>query len=210
MPTPRATIDASKLPDMGWDAHAPLWWGNLLLIFVETTSMALLFAAYFYIRRQYWEWPPPRVDVMPVIGHPVPALTAGTLNALLMLAACLPMYWTNQAARRRERSKVAMGIGFMLVVTIIASLLRWREFDDVHFRWNDNAYASAVWTILGLHFIYILTALVEFLLVGAWLITNEMEEKHGMDVTLIGGFWYWLAGIGLVQYVIVYWYPRWS
>ena len=210
MATPRATIDASKLPDSSWDAHAPLWWGNLMLIFIETTSMALMFAAYFYVRRQFWEWPPPRVDALPVIGHPVPHLTAGTINALLMLASCLPMYWTNQAARRDDRPKLLIGLGVMIAVAVACSLLRWREFYDVHFLWNDNAYASCVWTILGLHLIYILTGLVEFVLITAWALTHDLEEKHRFDVTLIGGFWYWLAGIGLITYVIIFWYPRWS
>ena len=42
------------------DARAPMWWGNLLLIFIETMTMGLLVASYFYIRRNFWEWPPPR------------------------------------------------------------------------------------------------------------------------------------------------------
>ena len=39
---------------------------------------------------------------------------------------------------------------------------------------------------------------------------HGFEDKHGLDVTLMGGFWYWLAGIWVITYVIVYWYPRWS
>src|SRR5687768_9108939 len=87
---PRATIDASKLPDNAWDAHAPLWWGNLLLVFIETTSMALLFATYFYVRRNFYEWPPPRINADPAIIHPVPHLAAATVNTLLLGLSCIP------------------------------------------------------------------------------------------------------------------------
>ena len=207
---PRATIDASKLPDHAWDAHAPLWWGNLLLIFIETTSMALLFATYFYVRRNFWQWPPPLTSTLPPNVHPVPNLAAATINTLLLLGSCAPMYWTDMAARRQDRRKVILGLLLLCVVAIVASLLRWREFYDVHFWYDDNAYGSIVWTILGLHLIYILTALVEFGLMAAFALTHDFEEKHGLDVTLMGGFWYWLAGIWLITYVIVYWYPRWS
>jgi cytochrome c oxidase subunit III len=206
----QATIDASKLPDQAWDAHAPLWWGNLLLMCIETTSMALLFATYFYVRRNFWEWPPPLTGTVPPILHPIPRLGAATINTILLVASCIPMYWTDMAARKKERNRVILGLSILCAVGIVSSLLRWREFDDVYFKWNENAYGSAVWTILGTHLIYILTGLGEFCLMLIWALTHEFEDKHGLDVTLMGGFWYWLAGIWVVTYVIVYWYPRWS
>jgi cytochrome c oxidase subunit III len=207
---PRATIDASKLPDHAWDAHAPLWWGNLLLIFIETTSMALLFATYFYVRRNFHEWPPPRINADPPLVHPVPHLTAATINTLLLVLSCIPMYFTDMAARRKDRHNVIVGLLFMIAIGVISCLLRAREFYDVHFWYDDNAYGSVVWTILGLHAIYILTGVVEFALMAAFAARHGFEDKHGLDVTLMGGFWYWLAGIWLITYVIVYWYPRWS
>ena len=207
---PRAVIDASKLPDHAWDANAPLWWGNLLLMFIETTSMALLFATYFYVRRNFIQWPPPRVNEMPPIVNPVPYLGAATINTIVLLLSCIPMWWTDMAARRRRRNDVILGLLIMIGIGVISCLLRWREFGDVHFRWDENAYGSIVWTILGLHLIYIITGVVEFALMAAFAARHGFEAKHGLDVTLMGGFWYWLAGIWLITYVIIYWYPRWS
>jgi hypothetical protein len=48
------TLDVSSLPDSALDARSPVWWGNLLLICIETTTMVLLIACYFYIRRNFW------------------------------------------------------------------------------------------------------------------------------------------------------------
>jgi hypothetical protein len=42
----------------------------------------------------------------------------------------------------------------------------------------------------------------------AWLLTHPIDEKHAMDVTLAGGFWYWVAGTGAVLYVVLFWGPR--
>jgi cytochrome c oxidase subunit III len=207
---PRNAIDASKLPDSAWDAHAPLWWGNLLLVFIETTSMALLIASYFYVRRNFWEWPPPLSRATPPILHPVPNLAAATINTILLLVSCIPMYLTDQAARRLERAKVVTGLALMLVVAAVSAALRWHEFGDVHFRWDDNAYGSAVWWLLGMHLFYILSAAGEFLVMLVWGLVHPIEEKHALDVTLMGGFWYWVAGTWLITYVIIYWYPRWS
>ena len=210
MATPRAIIDASKLPDSAMDAHAPLWWGNLLLMFIETTSMALLFAAYFYVRRNFWEWPPPRISADPAITDPLPYLTAATINTVLLGLSCIPMYWTDLAARRLDKKNVLLGLGQMILIGVTSCLLRWREFHDQHFFYDDNAYGSIVWTILGLHLFYIATGIVEFLLMLAFAATHDFEQKHALDVTLMGGFWYWLTGMWVITYVIIYWYPRWS
>jgi cytochrome c oxidase subunit III len=103
-----------------------------------------------------------------------------------------------------------LGLFVMFVVCAISILLRCREFKDVHFRWDDNAYGSVVWAILVMHLIYLISAAGEFVLMFAWAIVHPFEDKHGLDVTLMGGFWYWVVGIWAISYVIVFWYPRWS
>ena len=205
-----ATIDVSNLSDNAMDADAPLWWGNLMLILIETMTMVLLIATYFYVRRTFWEWPPPRVDSGPPIFDPAPKLGAATVNMTLLLLSCLPMYLTSQRARRHERGKVIIGLGVMMVIAIASLCLRWREFDAVHFRWDENAYGSVVWTILGIHWFYILVGLGEFAVMTAWALRHPVEEKHALDVTLMAGYWYWVVLIWLPTYVILYWYPRWS
>src|SRR3954463_11985423 len=96
---PANVIDVSNLPDNAFDERSPLWWGNLLMIFIETTTVALLVAIYFYLRMNFGDWPPPKVDVFPPLYHPVPDLGAATVNTMLLLLSCLPMYWTDMVAR---------------------------------------------------------------------------------------------------------------
>ena len=45
----RPVADVSALPDHGFGHHAPIWWGNLLMIFIEGAAFAILAASYFYI-----------------------------------------------------------------------------------------------------------------------------------------------------------------
>ena len=42
------TIDVSKLPIDALDQPSPVWWGNTLMIFIESMTVILLLAAYFY------------------------------------------------------------------------------------------------------------------------------------------------------------------
>ena len=202
------TLDVSHLPANGWDENSPLWWGNLLLTFIETTTLAIMLATYFYLRMNEQQWPPPKTDVYPPILHPNPDLGFATADALLMALACIPMYWTDMAARRKEKGKVMAGLALMTGVTLLALYFRWKEFPASKFWWNDNAYASTVWTTLGLAVTYQLAALGEFVIMLAWILLHPLDDKHAMDVTLAGGFWYWVAGTGLVLYVVLFWGPR--
>jgi len=202
------TLDVSHLPANGWDENSPLWWGNLLLTFIETTTLAIMLACYFYLRMNEQQWPPPKTDSFPPILHPNPDLGYATADFLLMAVACIPMYWTDMAARRKEKGKVMAGLALMTGVTLLALYFRWKEFPASKFWWNDNAYASTVWTTLGLAVTYQLAALGEFVIMLAWILLHPLDDKHAMDVTLAGGFWYWVAGTGLVLYVVLFWGPR--
>ncbi len=204
------TIDVSHLPASAFDARAPLWWGNLLMIFIETTTVALVLASYYYVARNYDEWPPPRVDEFPVLygKEAAPRLAAGTANTALLVLSCALMYWTDQAARRKEQRKVTMGLLVMFLVAAATIWLRALEFRAVHFRWDDNAYASVVWTALGLHLTYLLGGALEFFIMLVWLLRHEIDDNHALDVTLAGGYWYWVTGSWLFIYATVYFAPR--
>jgi heme/copper-type cytochrome/quinol oxidase subunit 3 len=205
---PRSTLDVSRLPTSAWDERSPLWWGNLLLALIESTTVLLMLATYFYLRQNYPQWPPPKTDSMPPILDPNPDLGVATANVLMLLASCVLMYWTDMAARRKDKPKVVLGLVIMLVVSLVALVLRWYEFKATKFWWNDNAYASTLWWTLGLHFTYLLAGAGEFFIMGLWISTHKLDEKHAMDVTLAGGYWYWVAGTDALIYAVIFIGPR--
>lgn len=202
-------IDVSRLPPTAFDARAPVWWGNALMIVIETMTVALLAVSYFYVKQNFERWPPPFVSEQPPILHPVPDLWAGTANAILLAASCVPMWLIDNAVRRGAKwvPVAVLGMGLLGIVCIV---LRCFEFPAVKFWWDDNAYASAVWAILVMHLVYLIVGAGELLLVAFWLTLFGIDEKHAVDVTLTGGYWYWTAGTWVVLYAIIYWVPRFS
>jgi cytochrome c oxidase subunit 3 len=205
----RPALDVSHLPASAFDSRSPLWWANLLAILIETTTIILVLACYYYVKRNYDHWPPPKVDPMPSMINTDPDLAPGTWQTVLLVASCVPMYLTDMAARKMRRGGVLLGLGLMTPLAALSIWIRWKEFPATHFSWGDNAYASIVWTILVLHLTYILAGVLEFIVMGAWLVVHPIDEKHALDVTLAGGYWYWTAGIWLPVYVTLYWFPRW-
>lgn len=204
----RQVIDVSELPPVGFDAKSPLWWGNLLLLLIETAMFAILVASYFYTRINFSEWPPPRVDRGVHILDPVPGLLPGTLNTLLLLLSAATMAMLDRAARRLDAKRVRVLLVADLVVIFVAIVLRAYEFEAVRFKWNDNAYASVVWTLLGMHLLHLIVAAGETFIMTVWLATHELEEKYAVDVSVTAVYWYWIVGVWVPIYAIIYWAPR--
>jgi heme/copper-type cytochrome/quinol oxidase subunit 3 len=208
-PTPtRPTIDVAQLPPKAFDAHAPAWWGNLLMLFIESMTVTMLLAAYFYLWRNQSPWPPPRGDREPAILDPVPDLGAATANAALLIASCGLMARASRAARE---GREAIVLGSLLVLTLIGAIgtaLHFYEFPALKFRWDDNAYASVVWAAVFLHIVYLVVGAIEVGLLSVWVATHGLDERHALDVTVTAVYWYWMAGAWLLLYAVVWWWPR--
>ncbi len=87
-------------------------------------------------------------------------------------------------------------------------VLRIYEFPALQVSWHDNAYASIVWTMLGMHLTYVLAATLETLLVVIWVLLYGFDETRGFDVTLTSIYWYWMVGLWVPFYLAIYWLPR--
>src|SRR5438552_15403539 len=86
------TLDVSGLPSNAFGHRAPLWWGVLLLIAIESTAMGLLLVSYFYLRGNYDVWPP--TTMAPG------ALRLAIVQAIVLGASYLPVLLRARAARQ--------------------------------------------------------------------------------------------------------------
>jgi heme/copper-type cytochrome/quinol oxidase subunit 3 len=234
-PADRPTLDVSHLPAESRDSRSPVWWGNVLFMLIETTTVALLLASYVYLWRNYPQsgWPPPATQHDPPILKPVPDLLLGTLNVLLLLVTAGVMVWVDRACRRQfdelERAKAAKpsavptgegprpserpagvmwGLATLFVLGAVSLALRWKEFPALKVLWNENAYAALVWTKLGLHFVYVAIEVVEVAVMLLWIGLYGLGENQTTDVILTAAYWYWTVAVGVVIYGVVYWFPR--
>lgn len=204
----RPTIDATLLPPHAFDSRAPVWWGNTLMLVIETITLALLIVSYFYLWQNFTEWPPPRINEYPPLERPAPDLPIATVNVILMVVSIIPMLIADRRARKEDAKSVNIAITIVGLIALANIGLRFLEFPTLHFRWDDNAYASIVWGITGMHLVYLLTAGVELLVNVVWCFIHEFDEKLAMDVLLTAVFWYWTVGAGVVVYAVVYIAPR--
>jgi cytochrome c oxidase subunit I+III len=205
----RRRINLAHLEQDTLDHRSPIWWGNLLLLFIETTMFGILIASYLYYRNiDFQVFPPPSVEKYPPIYHPVPDLGLPTWNLALLLFSVLPMAWTDWACLKRKVLSVKIGLTITILCGIAAAVLRFYEFPCLKFRWDTNAYASVIWLILGMHLAHIITATCENGLMASWLFTKGLDDKHARDIRVTAVYWYWVVGTWIVLYGLVYWGPR--
>jgi heme/copper-type cytochrome/quinol oxidase subunit 3 len=204
----QATIDVSKLPNSALDHRSPIWWGNILLLCIETTMFVLCVASYFYLRMNFSTWPPPRVENGPPLYDSVPSLGVPLLNLALILLSVVPMVIVDLACLRRDARTVKIALAINILMGVAAIVVRFYEFPALHFSWNDNAYASIVWTILGLHLTHLLVSTTENGLMATWVFTKGMDDKHARDIRVTATYWYWIAAIWLPLFAVIYLAPR--
>jgi heme/copper-type cytochrome/quinol oxidase subunit 3 len=201
-------LDVRDLPAIGFDHRAPLWWGNTLLLFIETTMFGILIAMYFTIAMNTNPFPPPRVDRFPVLYDPVPDLFLPVIGLIVLLLSLAPGIWLDIAARRRDAGAAKIAILLTLSFNIAAIVIRYYEFDSLHFKWNDNAYGSITWIILGVHMFHFFVMLCEDSYLTIWTYTKELDDKHALDLSVLAVYWYWIVGMWVVLFTIVYLVPR--
>ena len=89
-------LDVSKLPTTLLDAHSALWWGNALLLAIETAMFGILIAIYFSVMMQTEPFPPPRLERMPVLYESFPDLTLPIIGLAVILASLVPSIYARQ------------------------------------------------------------------------------------------------------------------
>ena len=204
----RPAIDVSALPESVVDHRSLVWWGNNLLIVVETTMFALLVAGYFYMRPNFTSWPPPQVNQPIAHFDPVPALGVPTVNLILLIVTLAPMIWADWACLKHKRRTTEIALALLILLGAGCVVLRCYEFPALHFRWDDNAYASIVWTIMGLHLLHLVVAVLEMVMMLTWVLVKGLDDKHARDVRVTAVYWYWIVGTWIILYGIIIPGPR--
>jgi heme/copper-type cytochrome/quinol oxidase subunit 3 len=193
-------LDVSQLPPVAFGHRATLWWGVLGLIAIEGTMFALLVATYLYLRLDVPGWPP--------AGTPEPGLAAATADLAVALASLVPMARAHRAALREQARPAGIGLAIAALAAVVALGLRGLEFQALGCRWDDHAYGSIAWTVLGMHAAHLVASAVEGVLLAIVLLRGRPERKHLVDATSNAIYWYFVVLSWPPLYALVSLGPR--
>ena len=200
-PAPRS-LDVSGLPSHAFGHRAPLWWGVLLMVAIEATTMALLLVSYLYLRGNDDAWRPLRLSWR--------ILELAIVQMALLVASVVPTMASVRAARA---GRLRATRSWLLVATVLGVLmlaLRGLEIRWLPFRWDTDARGSVFWMTFGLHTAHMVTGVLENGMILALLYAGRVEEKHFGDVEAGALLWYfcvleWVPALALLYFDPLLW-----
>lgn len=197
----RVAIDVSGLPDHAFGSRSVMWWGALGMIAVEGTVFLVAIASYFYLQGNENAWPPE--DTLP------PGIFWATVNVFILLVSLWPNQIVKKAAEKMDMRTVRIGIVVADLFAIAFVVVRGFEFRDLHVYWDSNAYGSAVWALLGLHTIHLVTDLIDSIVLTVLMFTRHGNQaRRFVDVSENCFYWYFVVLSWLPIYAVLYWAPR--
>jgi len=206
----QTALDVSSRPATEFDAHSALWWGNALLLAIETAMFGILIAIYFSVVAESVPLTPPRTERLPILYESYPDLTLPIIGLAVLLVSLVPSILLDLAARRRYVGWIKVLMPITLLLNIAAIVIRYYEYDSLHFKWADNAYGSITWMILGMHMFHLFVLACEDGYLLAWTYIKGIDDKHALDITVLGVYWYWIVGMWVLLFGVVYIVPRFT
>lgn len=195
----RAVADVSGLPRTVFGHRSLMWWGTLGFMAIEGTTLFICVVSYFYLRRNVATWPPEHTFR--------PSLLIPTVQVVLMALSNIPMHAADKASSRMDLAGVRRNFLICSVLALGMVVLRWFEFKALNVRWDTNAYGSAAWATLTSHGTLLLLELAETAAFTALLFGNEVEERDLSGASDNAFYWYFMTGVWIPLYIIVYLSP---
>lgn len=206
--TTQPLLDVSRLPSAALDHRSPIWWGNTLLLLIETTMFALMVGAYYYVRQNFNVWPPPTNNGPWALLRPAPTLSLPLISLIVLTISAGAAILADVAAFRRNAALAKLGMSLLVLFTGALIWMRFREFLYLNCRWDDNAYASIIWTIMGMHLLHFFVAAAEGLIMTIWLFVHGLDDKHARDMHCLAIYWYWIVVIWWILFGVIFYSPR--
>jgi cytochrome c oxidase subunit 3 len=197
--TTRAAIDVQHLPTYAFGHRSIVWWATVGLIAIEGAMFALVITSYLFLKGRAPHWPP---------GLDPPGLLWGTVNTLVLLASLVPNELAKRAAERLDLQKVRLWMVVAIAFAVAFNVIRVFEFRSLNVWFDENAYGSIVWALLGFHTAHILTDLLDSSVLAVLMFTGPLEEKRFVDVSENALYWYFVVAAWLPIYALIYFAPR--
>jgi cytochrome c oxidase subunit 3 len=194
------TVDVAGLPDHAFGHRGLIWWGTTGFMVIEGSLLLMILVAYLILRLRTPEWPP---------GLAPPDWRPGALMTALLLASLIPNAVLKRAAERYDTRTVRRLLPLMVALGVVAIGVRVLEFPALRCRWDDNAYGSIVWALLGAHTLHLVTDAFDTAVLAVLAATRPIEPRRFVDIAENALYWIFVVLAWLPVYLTVVGGARW-
>jgi cytochrome c oxidase subunit III len=192
-------LDVSHLPTHANGPRMTMWWGTLGFCALEGMGFALAGFSYLYTAYSNPAWP---------LGAPPPDLLWSGLLTATLLVSVVPNHLAKNAAIKESLIPVRLLLVLMSGIGLAVLGLRALEFTTLNVLWNENAYGSLLWLLLGLHTVHVATDVGDTLVLTVLMFTRHGRGKRFSDVEDNAVYWNFVVLAWLPLYALLYWMPR--
>jgi cytochrome c oxidase subunit I+III len=193
-------LDVSALPSFGFSHRSLLWWGTAGLIAIESTVFAMAVGVYFYLMAHSTAWPPTEQP---------PEMPWGTLVTVLLLVSSVPNWRAKHKAEQLDLRGVRVWMSVSTLFSLAVLAARAVELQHLNCRWDGTAYGSAVWMIIGLHTLHLVTDAYDTIVLNVLVFSGPLEGRRFVDVSENALYWFFVVASWLPLYAVLYGVPRW-
>lgn len=127
----------------------------------------------------------------------------------MLIASIWPNVKVKAAAVAENLAAVRVYLVVMSAVGLVLLGIRAFEFTTLNVSWDDNAYGSMTWTLLGLHTVHVATDVADTIVITVLMFTRHGKGRRFSDVEDNAFYWYFVVVSWLPIYGLIYWAPRW-
>jgi heme/copper-type cytochrome/quinol oxidase subunit 3 len=195
------TVDVAPPRAARHEGYGRGFWGVAVMIATEGMLFLALIATYFFLRSSVGTWPPAGVEP-PELGARAWIFTA------LLLGSSIPIFWADAAAKRGDLRAMRAGLAISSVMGAAFLVNTIVEFRELTFGWDDHAYGSIYYTIVGLHATHVAAGLLISLVVQIKLWRGLVDAEHHTSVEVFSLYWHFVDVVWIFVFATVFVSPH--
>lgn len=202
MSAPKESVAGEgRLPATLNGMQAPVYWGMLALVAIETVVFATLLSSYFYLRLMSEEWPP--------AGVPNPKLLLPVINTVVLLTSSGVLLWATRGLAQNNQRRLKIGLGIAIGLESVFFTIKMVVSTGLPFSWSDHAYGSIFASIDRLHSLHVVIAILMAVVVEILAFRGEFDAENRLGIQAVNIYWQFVALIWLPVFVVLFLVPRW-
>lgn len=97
-------------------------------------------------------------------------------------------------------ASIVLGVSFLVLKVV--------EYAAVPYQWDDHAYGSIVWHIIGFHSAHVASVVLKSVVVAVLAARGFFDAERLIGVQVNGLYWHFVVGVWVPLCLVLYWAPR--